>query len=282
MFSFFHELCRREASAGQNSRLSIQLSDKLCPLLVHRKSIECSLRDNGFDAQFRPDGSMLLIAHDNGSLSVIDPLSHTNIGNHQIHEDSVNVVCFKSEHIFVTGSDDFSAKLWDLRKMSESVRSFQGHIDAVKNVEFFKDSHVLTSSFDGSVRLWDLHNSSTESHIVFGDHKLLRMRLSPDHTKLAISFRRSLCIIVHDLDISMQSDMINLRSMELMLASLASGSSLDPYAGHLPVLETCLRPSNRIEIIGEWVGVIPTCLAFDQSGLNGIRLLARGAGFTSE
>ena len=40
----------------------------------------CTVRSPGFDTEFDPTGSLLLVSHENNSLDVIDPLSRRVVG----------------------------------------------------------------------------------------------------------------------------------------------------------------------------------------------------------
>lgn len=56
----------------------------------------------------------------------------------------------------LTGSDDKTARLWDINTGREILR-FVGHLGPVQSVAFSPDGRtVLTGSGDGTVRLWDL------------------------------------------------------------------------------------------------------------------------------
>lgn len=61
-----------------------------------------------------------------------------------------------SDHV-LTGSLDFSAKVWDKATMT-CVRTFSGHTDKVWCVERFGD-HAITGSTDRSVRIWNIHSA---------------------------------------------------------------------------------------------------------------------------
>ena len=55
----------------------------------------------------------------------------------------------------LTGSRDWTARLWDVRT-GEELRVFQGHLDRVESVAFSPDgTRVLTGSLDKTARVWD-------------------------------------------------------------------------------------------------------------------------------
>lgn len=59
--------------------------------------------------------------------------------------------------MFVSGSCDSTARLWDTRVASRAVRTFHGHEGDVNSVKFFPDGNRFgTGSEDGTCRLFDI------------------------------------------------------------------------------------------------------------------------------
>ena len=59
--------------------------------------------------------------------------------------------------MFVSGSCDATARLWDTRVASRAVRTFHGHEGDVNSVKFFPDGNRFgTGSDDGTCRLFDI------------------------------------------------------------------------------------------------------------------------------
>lgn len=59
--------------------------------------------------------------------------------------------------MFVSGSCDTTARLWDTRVASRAVRTFHGHKGDVNSVKFFPDGNRFgTGSDDGTCRLYDI------------------------------------------------------------------------------------------------------------------------------
>lgn len=59
--------------------------------------------------------------------------------------------------MFVSGSCDTTARLWDTRVASRAVRTFYGHEGDVNSVKFFPDGNRFgTGSDDGTCRLYDI------------------------------------------------------------------------------------------------------------------------------
>lgn len=59
--------------------------------------------------------------------------------------------------MFISGSCDATARLWDTRVASRAVRTFHGHEGDVNSVKFFPDGNRFgTGSDDGTCRLFDI------------------------------------------------------------------------------------------------------------------------------
>lgn len=62
-----------------------------------------------------------------------------------------------NSRMFVSGSCDATARLWDTRVASRAVRTFHGHEGDVSSVKFFPDGNRFgTGSDDGTCRLYDI------------------------------------------------------------------------------------------------------------------------------
>jgi len=77
--------------------------------------------------------------------------------------DVMSVALHEEKNIFVSGSCDATAKLWDYRLAggksggSNSVKTFPGHESDINSVSFFPDGNAFgTGSDDSSCRLFDI------------------------------------------------------------------------------------------------------------------------------
>jgi len=71
--------------------------------------------------------------------------------------DVMSVAVYDSKNVFVSGSCDSTAKLWDHRKHKQCVQTFQGHESDINSVQFFPDGNCIgTGSDDSSCRLFDI------------------------------------------------------------------------------------------------------------------------------
>jgi guanine nucleotide-binding protein G(I)/G(S)/G(T) subunit beta-1 len=72
--------------------------------------------------------------------------------------DVMSVSIFDSKDMFVSGSCDATAKLWDHRQNGKNcVKTFPGHESDINSVQFFPDGNAFgTGSDDSSCRLFDI------------------------------------------------------------------------------------------------------------------------------
>jgi len=83
----------------------------------------------------------------------------TQLFNHDAYVMSVSVSP-TNVHLFVTGSCDCLAKVWDMRQ-SPAAFIFEGHEADINAVKFMPDGHsFVTASDDGTSRLFDLRSFS--------------------------------------------------------------------------------------------------------------------------
>jgi len=73
--------------------------------------------------------------------------------------DVMSVSTFDANNVFISGSCDATAKLWDYRTPSKNacVKTFAGHESDINSVQFFPDGNAFgTGSDDSSCRLFDI------------------------------------------------------------------------------------------------------------------------------
>jgi len=71
--------------------------------------------------------------------------------------DVMSVAVYDQKNVFVSGSCDSTAKLWDHRKAKCCVQTYQGHESDINSVQFFPDGNCIgTGSDDSSCRLFDI------------------------------------------------------------------------------------------------------------------------------
>ncbi|XP_066535431.1 DDB1- and CUL4-associated factor 10 isoform X2 [Hoplias malabaricus] len=234
--SLFSWLWRRTVRRGplvdparDNYRTMTRLYSSMSPAA---DSVNLSTQTHGavFNLEYSPDGSVLTVACEQTEVLLFDPVSSRHIKTLvEAHEDCVNNIRFLDNRLFATCSDDTTIALWDLRKLNSKVCSLHGHASWVKNIEY--DTHtrlLVTSGFDGNVITWDT-NRFTEDGCphkkFFHTRYLMRMRLTPDCSKMLISTSSGYLLILHDLDLTQSLEVGSYRILRARRAPLSTGSS---------------------------------------------------------
>jgi len=73
--------------------------------------------------------------------------------------DVMSVALYDARGIFVSGSCDSTAKLWDYRERKRCVRTYAGHDSDLNSVTMFPDGFSFASgSDDATCRMWDMRS----------------------------------------------------------------------------------------------------------------------------
>lgn len=211
-----------------------------CSMNPAVESVNLSTQTHGavFNLEYSPDGSVLTVACEQTEVLLFDPISSRHIKTlTEAHEDCVNNIRFLDNRLFATCSDDTTIALWDLRKLNSKVCSLHGHASWVKNIEYDTNTRLLvTSGFDGNVITWDT-NRFTEDGCphkkFFHTRYLMRMRLTPDCSKMLISTSSGYLLILHDLDLTQSLEVGSYRMLRARRTPLSSdgGTSTSRSAG---------------------------------------------------
>ncbi len=160
-----------------------------------------------FNLEFSPIEDLVIAVCANRAILVYDPRtsSRVSVVPHG-HEDCVNCVTFLDNFTFATCSDDHTIRVWDMRSLRGSRAVLSGHTNWVKNIEYDKKSETLFSvAFHDGVRAWDINKLDSYSeeetdNQVLKFHDPVRMRISPDGSKMFVSTRKNLCLVIDRFD----------------------------------------------------------------------------------
>jgi len=207
-----------------------------------------------FNIEFNSDGKILAAACERKSILIFDPLTRKLVRTiENAHTDCVNCIRFLDSRTFATCSDDTTVALWDARNLKNRVRTLRGHSNWVKNIEYeSRESLLVTSGFDGAIYTWDINQyqeSQAEFKKVFYTNGLMRMRLTPDSSKMVISTMNGYLVVVHDLDLhTMSEDLAGFKPNMYRLMQI-SGKALELAINYTSLFHT---KRNRVEIISDF------------------------------
>jgi WD40 repeat protein len=99
------------------------------------------------------------------------------------HRDAVVSVAFSPDgKRVVTGSEDNTARVWDLSRATPAATVLEGHRGPVSSVAFSPDGkRLVTGSLDDTARVWDL-SAATPAATVLEGHRgaVFSVAFSPD------------------------------------------------------------------------------------------------------
>lgn len=117
---------------------------------------------------FSPDGRLLAIGHDDGSLSLRDPL-HPDLVLARVtgHEEIIQSVAFSRDgQRLVSASEDGTARRWLVQPLAAEGEPLRGHEGAVYSAAFSPDGkRIVTGGADGTVRLWDAASGRLQAQV---------------------------------------------------------------------------------------------------------------------
>jgi len=207
-----------------------------------------------FNVEFNPDGNILAAACERKSILIFDPLCRKVVRTiENAHSDCVNCIRFLDSRTFATCSDDTTVALWDARNLKHKVRTLTGHSNWVKNIEYSsRESILVTSGFDGAIFTWDINKYSDtrpDFSKVFYTNGLMRMRLTPDSSKMVISTMNGYLVVIHDLALdAMSEDLSGFKPNMYRLMQL-SGKALELAVNYTKLFHA---KRNRVEIISDF------------------------------
>ncbi|XP_033123827.1 DDB1- and CUL4-associated factor 10-like isoform X2 [Anneissia japonica] len=197
---------------------------------------------------------MVVAACERRAMALFDPLTSRTICSVQnAHTDCVNCITFFDSRTFASGSDDNTIALWDIRNLKSKVRSFQGHTNWVKSIEYCPASQLMISSaFDDNVLLWDINKYDAQTNEPLYDSllnlaTLMRMRITPDGTKMILSSSSSMYVIIHDLNLAHLAD-----DMEGINNYIHADATEGRQHAHI-----FYRKRNRVEIVNDFPNSSP-------------------------
>ncbi|XP_028085014.1 uncharacterized WD repeat-containing protein C2A9.03-like isoform X2 [Camellia sinensis] len=91
-----------------------------------------------------PDGKLLAVLGDSAECLITDAQSGKVLQNLKGHLDySFSSAWHPDGRIFATGNQDTTCRLWDIRKLSESVSVLKGRMGAIRAIRFSSDGRFM-------------------------------------------------------------------------------------------------------------------------------------------
>ncbi|XP_074133172.1 DDB1- and CUL4-associated factor 10-like [Sminthopsis crassicaudata] len=207
LFRFLGSRSQGRGNYVDPARDKFRMMTSLYKSIHSADSLYLNTRTHGaiFNLEYSPNGSVLTAACELNEVLLFDPISSKHIKTlSDAHENCVNNIRFLDDRLFATCSDDSTVALWDLRKLNSKMCTLHGHTGWVKNIDYDVNTRLLvTSGFDGNVIIWDTNRCTEDGcphETFFYVRLLMRMRLTPDCSKMLISTSTGYLLIVHDLD----------------------------------------------------------------------------------
>jgi len=106
---------------------------------------------------------------DDRKMMIWDLRQNLPVYNIEAHVQEVNSIDFNpfNEYLILTGSNDKTCALWDLRNLKKKLHNFKHHINDVLCVKW--NPHIMSmfasSSSDRRIDIWDLSNIGKETNL---------------------------------------------------------------------------------------------------------------------
>ena len=99
-------------------------------------------------------------------MALIDKRGDTTINQYKVHDQEVNCISFSPliEHYLITGSNDASIKMFDIRNPDEELHCFEQHEEPVYSLHWASHDkrYFASSSQDRRVMVWDIAKIGSE------------------------------------------------------------------------------------------------------------------------
>ncbi|ETO07454.1 WD-40 repeat protein [Reticulomyxa filosa] len=133
------------------------------------------------DAQFSPDGNIVVSSSHDKTIRLWDLKSGTQITKLKGHTNTVSRAQFSPDGNFIVSSSwDNTIRLWDI-KSGQELNKLEGHSNWVNDVQFSKNGQTLVSaSNDDTIAVWNVGSGERIHRLKGHSDVVLRAQFSPD------------------------------------------------------------------------------------------------------
>ena len=194
------------------------------------------------------------------------PCLHTLTG----HTDFINSVAISSDNkTVVTGSDDGTAKIWDINS-GQGLHTLTGHTKFINSVAISSDNTtVVTGSDDTTVKIWDIQTGQCLNTLTDHADSIYSVAISPDNkTVITGSYDRTakvwdiqtgkclrtlidLSKLITSIAISSDSHTVVTSSWDrtAKIWDVSSGTSFQPITGHTNSISSVAISSESTKVV---------------------------------
>ncbi|KAK8971467.1 Guanine nucleotide-binding protein subunit beta [Platanthera guangdongensis] len=135
-----------------------------------------------------PDGKLLAILGDSTEFLLADAQSGKVVGSIGGHLDySFASAWHPDGHVLATGSQDRTCRLWDIRRLVESVAVLEGRIGAIRGIKFSADGRFIAMAEPADfVHIHDLSAGFCKSQQIDLFGEIAGLSFSPDSEALFV------------------------------------------------------------------------------------------------
>ncbi|KAL3614908.1 hypothetical protein CASFOL_040569 [Castilleja foliolosa] len=135
-----------------------------------------------------PDGKIIAIVGDNPKGMLVDSQTGKTIGHVREHLDfSFATAWHPDGHVFATGNQDKTCRVWDARNLSSSVAVLKGNMGAIRSIRFTSDGQLMATAEPADfVHIYDVKSGYEKEEEIDFYGETSGFSFSPDKDSLFV------------------------------------------------------------------------------------------------
>jgi WD40 repeat protein len=144
--------------------------------------------------------SQLACIGDSQNIEIFDYKSFQKIENFRGHNDFGTVIKWKpgSDYVFATGNQDFSCKLWDMRKLMQPLKYLHGYFDSVGDLLFIGEEYLVYGENTDYLHIYNMKTDTVQTMNYLGQFAGLAYNKKVDELYLAVEDSQSSQILTYN------------------------------------------------------------------------------------